>query len=139
MHDAHTRFKEIWHKIDIHYNRYARKMGINFTAMLVLELLCSAQASYTQTALCEQLALPKQIVNAIINTFREQGYVELREARDRRNKEIRLTEKGKSYALEISKPLDSADESAWKDFTDEEAAIFMRALEKYERALAERL
>ena len=136
MLDARTRFKEIWQKIDVHYNQYARKTGVNFTALVVLELLNSAAVPYTQKALCEHLAVPKQFMNAIINNFREQGYVVLNEARDRRNKEIHLTESGKVYFNKVSKPVNDADDAAWLSFNEEELAIFIRALEKYERALA---
>ncbi|MCL2363641.1 MAG: MarR family transcriptional regulator [Defluviitaleaceae bacterium] len=140
MQDARARFKELWHRIDTLFNAYAKKQGINFTALLILELLTeaahdSAAPPYTQKALCEKLVLPKQLVNALINTFREQGYVELREARDRRNKEIRLTISGQAYAKSIIEPLDAADEQAWQTFNDNELAIFAAALEKYERTM----
>ena len=144
MQDVRARFKELWHRIDTTFNLYAKKMGINFTAMLILELLCEAAEDpaippYTQKILCEKLMLPKQIVNAMINTFREQGYVELREARDRRNKEIRLTESGQAYAKSVVEPLDAADEQAWQAFDDKEIQIFSAALEKYERTMTELL
>ena len=140
MQDVRARFKELWHRIDTTFNLYAKKMGINFTALLILELLSEAAedpdaAPYTQKALCEKLMLPKQIVNGMINTFREQGYVDLREARDRRNKEIRLTESGQAYARSIIAPLDAADEQAWQAFDDDELIIFAAALEKYERVM----
>jgi len=136
MQGENKRFKEIWHRIDIHYNRYAKKVGLNFTAMLVLECLVEAPEFFTQKALCEKLVLPKQFINTIITSFWEQGYVELKEAKDRRNKKIHLTEKGKAYAHSITKPLDDADQAVWADFSEEESEIFMRALEKYEQAMA---
>ena len=135
MEDPKKRFKEIWHRIDTYYNLYAKQKGINFTAMLVLEFLAESDKDYTQKALCEKLYLPKQIINSVIKSFWEQGYVELKEAKDRRNKKIHLTEKGKVYAEEVSKPLEEAEEKAWDSLNAEEFALFTRAAEKFERAL----
>jgi len=122
------------------YNRYAKKRGINFTALLILELLYDAHhdstaTPYTQKALCEQLLLPKQLVNGFINNFREDGYIELTEARDRRNKIIRLTDAGLAYVNTANAPMDAAEESAWETFSDEEIATFTAALEKYRQAI----
>jgi len=139
MQDARKRFKERWHRIDILYNRFAKQSGLNFTAILVLESLEEPGVNYTQKALCEKLALPKQYINGIISTFWEKGYVELKEAKDRRNKTIHLTEKGEAYSKAISKPLEDAEDAAWAAFTDEEMVVFTNALEKYERKLAEAL
>jgi DNA-binding MarR family transcriptional regulator len=127
-------FKEWLHKIDNLYTLYAKSVGLSFIAILVLEYLCDSSETHTQKAICEKLELHKQYINSIIKSFWEQSYVELKEAKDRRNKEIILTSTGKIYAEKILKPLQEADEKAWESFTDEELAVLANALKKYEQS-----
>ena len=139
MRDVRTRFKQVWYRIDNLISQYAKSVGISLTTLFVLELLAEDEELYTQKAICEKLMLPKQLVNTIIRAFWEQGYVELKEAKDRRNKEIFLTPKGREYADSILIPFHTADERAWDTFTDAELATFAAALEKYEQAMEKSL
>jgi DNA-binding MarR family transcriptional regulator len=139
MHDVRTRFKQAWYRIDGLYNQWAKNLGINITTLFVLELLAESDELYTQKNICEKLLLPKQFVNAIITSFWKQGYVELKEAHDRRNKNIHLTPKGRAYAESILKSFEAAEEHAWDSFTDTELADFTAALEKYEKAMMLRM
>jgi len=139
MHDVRARFKQVWYRLDNLIGQYAKNMGINITTLFVLELLAEENEPYTQKILCEKLMLPKQLVNSIIKTFWEQDYVELKEAKDRRHKNIRLTPKGKAYAESILTPFHSADERAWGTFTDAELNAITASLEKYEKAMEENL
>jgi len=139
MRDARNRLKQVWYRLDNIVGRYAKNIGINITTLFILELLTEESEPLTQKILCERLMLPKQLVNAVIKTFWEQGYVELNEAKDRRHKQIRLTVSGRAYAESILTPFNSADENAWSTFTDEELMLVVNALEKYERIMEERL
>ncbi|MCL2377623.1 MAG: MarR family winged helix-turn-helix transcriptional regulator [Defluviitaleaceae bacterium] len=139
MHDVRTRFKQVWYRLDNLVGQYAKNMGINITTLFILELLAEEGELYTQKILCEKLMLPKQLVNSVIKVFWEQGYVELKEAKDRRHKNIGLTPKGKAYAESILTPFHSADERAWDTFTDAELITITGALEKYEKAMEENL
>jgi DNA-binding MarR family transcriptional regulator len=102
--------------------------------MLVLEFIYDTEENYTQKDLCDKLMLPKQVINSIIKSFWEQGYVELREAKDRRNKEIILTAQGKKYAKSILHPMQCAESKAWECFTEEEIIAFVEMMEKYEKS-----
>ena len=139
MHDVRTRFKQVWYRLDNLVGQYAKDMGINITTLFILEMLAEDGEVYTQKILCEKLMLPKQLVNSVIKMFWEQGYVELKEAQDRRHKNIRLTPSGKEYADSILAPFLSADERAWDTFSDEELTAITSALEKYEKAMEENL
>jgi len=138
--EARTKFKETWHRIDNLFNQYAKAKGLNFTSLIILEFIYDAKNElYTQKDLCEKLALPKQLVNAIVKIFWEQGYVELKEAKDRRNKNIILTEKGHAYATEIITALYAAEDKAWECFTHDEIITFVNSLEKYEKSFEKTL
>jgi len=138
--EARTKFKETWYRIDNMFNLYAKKKGLNFTSLIILEFIYDSHDSkmlYTQKDLCDKLFLPKQLVNSIVTSFWEQGFVELKEAKDRRNKKISLTEKGKEYADEIIRALDAAENKTWDYFDDEEIIAFVSSMEKYEKAFEE--
>jgi len=139
MHDVRARFKQVWYRLDNVFSQYAKNAGVSLTTILVLDMLVDEKELYTQKEICEKLMLPKQLVNLTIKTFWEQGYVELKEAKDRRNKKIHLTESGKVYAESVLMPFQAADEHAWSTFTENELAAFTAALEKYEKAMEESL
>jgi len=139
MHDARNRLKQIWYRLDNIVGQYAKNVGISITTLFTLELLADGDGPYTQKILCEKLMLPKQLVNSIIKTLWEQGYVELKEARDRRHKNILLTASGRAYAESILTPFHSADERAWDMFTDAELMTIAAALERYEQAMEKSL
>ena len=126
--------KEIWYKVDSLYDYYAKSVGLNFTTILVLQLLRNSSRSYTQKEICEKLGLPKQFVNSIVKTFWEQGYVELKEAKDRRNKEIIVTDVGKEYAAGILNPLEDAETMVWNSFSAEEVKALAATMGKYVKA-----
>jgi len=127
--------KKSWHQVDTLYDLYAKSRGLNFTSILVLQLLHEAEEDYTQKRLCEKLGLPKQFVNAIIKSFWEQGYVTLKEAKDRRNKELSLTEKGRDYAACVMKPLEDAEAAMWESFSPNEISLLKNMLTRYTKAL----
>jgi DNA-binding MarR family transcriptional regulator len=127
------RFKESWRRVDKMYDTYAKAVGLNFTEILILEILCEP-GSHTQKALCTKLGLPKQFINTIINSFREDSLVVLTEAKDRRNKEICLTEKGKLFTEKVLIPLQKMEESALENFTADELSYCTALSEKYEES-----
>jgi len=123
--------KELWHKMDGLYDSYAKSIGINFTTIIVLQHLWESSKNLTQKEVCEMLELPKQLVNAIIKSFWEQGFVILKETKDRRIKDIILTGKGKDYATKILKPLEDAESAVWDSFTADEVIALLKGFEKY--------
>jgi DNA-binding MarR family transcriptional regulator len=132
--NARTKFKETWYRIDNLFNRYAKSIGLNFTTILVLEFIYESEEHYTQKDLCEKLMLPKQFMNSMIKSFWAQGFVDLKEAKDRRNKEIILTARGKKYAERILHSIQEAENKVWESFTDEEIAAFVNVMERYEKS-----
>jgi DNA-binding MarR family transcriptional regulator len=137
MLDVRKQFKDVWYRLDNLIGQYAKQAGVSVTTLFVLELLLESDEPPTQKILCEKLFLPKQFVNSIIKSLWEAEYVELKEARDRRNKKVILTPKGNAYAHQILDPFNRADEQAWSGFSDEELMSFNEALVKYERAMDE--
>ncbi|MCL2753978.1 MAG: MarR family winged helix-turn-helix transcriptional regulator [Defluviitaleaceae bacterium] len=133
---ALSNLKEVWHKIDNLYSLYAKKMGLNLASLLVLQLLYDAAPAknYTQKELCEKLALPKQFISYIMKSFWQQGFVEMREGKDRRNKDIIFTPLGKEFAKRVLKPLEDAELAVWNCFTDKEVLNIAETMEKFAKS-----
>ena len=132
--DALIEFREISQRVVNLFSLYAKTEGLNYAAILVLEHLYRSEKVLTQKDICEKLGFPKQFVNSIIKSFWEQSYVNLKEAKDRRNKEIFLTDKGLEYAEKILIPLQEVDVKVWKCFTKEEISAFLKMMEEYEKS-----
>jgi len=123
--------RETWHRLDGLYEQYAKSIGLSFTALMVLDLLDNSAETYTQKVVCDKLDLPKQYVNSIIKSLLEKGYVRLKEAKDRRNKEILITERGKKYIQSALKPLDDAEFAAWDGFSPNTIKHYAQTMTRY--------
>ena len=123
-----------WRKINSLYDNYARSVGLNIVSILVLQILSDTQKTHTQKSIGEELEISKQVVNTNIKSFREQGYVEQKRAADHKSKELTLTDKGRQYATQILKPLESAEIAAWDDICSKELSHLLAVADKFEVA-----
>ena len=130
--NAVIKFREIFRRVNVQYSLFAKAMGINFTAICILECLSESDVLITQKELSEKLVIPKQMVNTVIKSLWEQGFVELKETTDRRSKLVILTDTGKEYSAKTIKHLQNVDYTAWGCFTDEEIKTLIGLIEKYE-------
>ncbi len=81
------------------YSAWAASRNINYYLMLVLYTL-DGQKSMTQKKICICTGLTKQTVNSVIRSLKEEGYVGLSRLRRRREKQVKLTEKGIGYSAD---------------------------------------
>lgn len=78
-------FCNAWQSISIIYEDYARKSGISYNSLYILNAIQQIK-DCTQKQICEKTLLPKQTVNNVITAFYKSGYIELREfPENRRN------------------------------------------------------
>lgn len=128
--DLIKKFNATWLEIDTIYNEYAKKHSLSYTAVLLLRHVLEYEGHYTQVELANVLGLPKQGIHSIVKDFLEKGYLNLREAKDRRYKEIILTEAGKSFTKDILKSLNKAEE-ALQSLEEEEIEFLVNIMVKY--------
>lgn len=113
------------------YSRYAKRHNLTTNELFVLDLLWFAPDGCTQKEICERLSANKQTIAALVGRFAKKGYVVMTEiAEDRRNKLIRLTERGKSYTEKIIPPAADADNLAMAQLGEERAAELVRLTTK---------
>lgn len=110
-----------WFKINDIYRVWSRKHEIQDTTLFTLYVIDESSPYCTQNEIRDKLSLPKQTVSLILSGLEEKGYI-LRElnSKDRRNKIVRFTEKGRQYANSILEKLKSAEIEAFSNMSQEQ-------------------
>ena len=127
-------FCSAWQSISTVYEDYARKSGISYNSLYILNAIKYTE-NCTQKLISEKTLLPKQTVNNVITSFYRSGYIELREyPENRRIKTIHLTEKGEEYADSLIPHIHDADKIAMESLTEEEQDILLRLMDTYAKA-----
>lgn len=125
-----------WHAVDELYVKYAKSVGLTYLGLVILDTIYNMPNNCTQKAICEKTDLPKQSVNAIIRSFLNEGYIELKEIdTDRRNKEIRLSKSGKEYGDKVIGKLVEVERKLVESLAYEERQSMINLMNKAERVL----
>ena len=124
-------FCNAWQSISIIYEDYARKLGISYNSLYILNAIQQIE-DCTQKQICEKTLLPKQTVNNVVTAFYKNGYVELQEyPENRRIKTIHLTEKGEQYADKLIPHIHQADKVAMESLTEEQQDTLLSLMDTY--------
>ena len=122
-------FCNAWQSISMIYENYARRMGISYNSLYILNAI---QQTENCTQICEKTLLPKQTVNNVITAFFKSGYIELRELpENRRIKTIHLTEKGAQYADTLIPHIRHADRLAMEALSEEQQDELIQLMDLY--------
>lgn len=128
-HAAH--FIRSIYALDRLYDAYAKSVGLTNMGLLVLHAIKQTDGVFTQKELCEVTGLPKQSIHLVIRSLLQNGYIEMREvARDRRNKEIRLSKSGNVYIEGIIDTLNASVAGALEDLSLTEQQHFLAAIDR---------
>lgn len=130
--EAKTRaFCSAWQSISTVYEDYARKAGISYNSLYILNAILYTE-NCTQKQICEKTLLPKQTVNNVVTDFFKNGYIELRELpENRRIKTIHLTEKGMEYAETLIPHIHKADCKAMNALSEEDQDTLLKLINIY--------
>lgn len=103
------------------YDEYAKNNGMLMKTFLVLNMLYYAKKGLTQREICNKTFQSKQTVNLIIKNLLEKNYVTLIENEDdKRNKTVKMTETGRTYAEKPVRHITWAEDKAMAMFTIQE-------------------
>lgn len=128
-----------FNKIDGLYSLLAKKYNINGMAM---NILCDfyTYERLTQKQISERYMLPKQSVNNVIQSLKQDGYITLTSGlEDKREKYIELTEKGRQYSAELLKPFTSIEESIYEKMGEDRVNVLFEAILMYNNLLEEEI
>lgn len=113
------------------YEEYAKSVGLSYTSLYTLHMIALTE-NCTQKYIADQMFLPKQTINSVINSFCKKGIIELREmTEDRRHKTLHLTDEGKEFAEKIFPKVEEAEQNSMAQFTEIERTMFLTLMQKY--------
>ena len=92
------RYNLIFKENDDLYRRLADQFGLPDSAFWILYCLRESRVPITQKQLCEWIYYSKQTVNSGLKSLERSGYITLEVGKDRRSKQILLTDSGKKLA-----------------------------------------
>lgn len=121
------------------YRQIARHFGMSECAFWLLYSLREAEVPLSQSELCYTLCQPKQTVNSAMKKLEGDGYIRLLNSRDRRRKEIHLTDKGETLARETVDQVILLENRSLQAFSEEEQALFLQLFHRYTENLKENL
>lgn len=112
--NINQKFYSVWAKENSLYVQFAKKLGIGYPEMIVLYAL-TMMDGITQKEISENFGLQKQTVNTVIRNLKQNDYILLEVCKeDKRERSVILTEKGKEYAIRITKPVFDAENKVYK-------------------------
>lgn len=118
------------------YENYAKENGLQGRSLQLLLWIYYNQKGVSQSYLVEKTLLSKQVVNATIQVWQKKGYIELFSTEnDKRQKLVKLTEKGNQISKKILDPLETVEVRALSTLSYEERRLFQTLFSKYTQAL----
>lgn len=119
------------YKMDGAYDRFAKGGKVKPNTMWVLYALGDGK-THTQRSLCEKWLFARSTLNTIVKECEQAGYVELLQIEgERRELEIRLTEKGKVFSERLLSPVYKAEQELYSSYFSNEGEGFIKGLENF--------
>lgn len=135
-------YYNFWFGMNNLYELWSKKHNLSYYSLFVLYIIKENQEKCTQKMICDQLLLPKQTVNTILNSFEKNGHViRTVDERNKRTKLISFTKEGEVYSENILNELEQFEVKAMLKMTSEQrtqmAEINNLSLKCFEEAFDE--
>jgi len=124
-------FNNLNYEVDRIYTKYAKTKDLTQTSLFVLEYLFESKEPVSQKEISDYLGIHKQAINLSIKYFLEKEFIQMKETKDRRIKNIVLTEAGLDFASEVLKPLRKAGDNVWHGVKTHDIAILVKVMGAY--------
>lgn len=124
------RYYRSWFRMNDLYDCWAKSHNISTNTLFTLYVIANNRPDCTQREICNQLFLPKQTVSQILSELEKSSYI-FREvnSNDRRNKNIKFTEKGLAFTHEILGELKAAEIKAFSQLSENKMISIMDSFE----------
>lgn len=117
------------------YAAWTRENGVRYHEMLVFYSIRDNQTC-TQRQICKDYVLPKQTVHNTVRALTEVGYLRLvPSGRNRKEKRLQLTARGREYAKQIMEPLMRLEETAVQEMGMDNIRTMTEAALRYGKIL----
>ncbi|HIR12715.1 MAG TPA: MarR family transcriptional regulator [Candidatus Choladousia intestinavium] len=125
-------------RMDGAYYFFSKRMGIKENILNLLYALDDGKP-HSQQQICQDWLIPKTTVNTNVKELAAAGYLSLVPGRDRRRKDLILTEKGMAYTAEILKDIYAAEQTAIEKTIEKYSPEFVEALDYFSDCICREL
>lgn len=127
-------FNYMMSEINAIYHDIAVRMGISDSVQSVLYAICENGERCLQSDIYKQTGISRKTINTAIHKLEKDGLVYLEQGQGR-NTIVCLTESGKVFADEKSRPLLEIEDAIFSSWTDGELSLYLELTEHYRDAL----
>lgn len=125
-----VRFNVILKRYDQIYRDAAKNFGLPYLSFLALYVI-SQKGECAQKDIASQIMFPKQSINSAVKSLEENGVVTLFQTNEnKKEKIIRLTQKGKTLAKKTTMKIVEAENKAFGALSKNERENFLELFEK---------
>lgn len=132
------RFNCLSKELDALYHRAARKLGMADSSLLVLYTIYEKGDSCLLYDIYSESGVSKQTINSALRKLEQDEILYLKQEKGK-TKRVCLTENGREYMKKTAVRLFEAECNAFCGWTEEEMAMHLMLLEKYNRSFREQI
>ena len=130
--DPLREFNQLYREVDELYHRYAKAQSLSDMNLWLLYSLYEGEGPHTQRELCAAWHCPPQTLNSALKGLEAKGLILLQTTdKNRKNKQVLLTEQGRAVAQSIIAPLMLAERRALQSLGEAEQAALLTLTRRY--------
>lgn len=134
--EAIDQINRCMNRIDGLYYMASRKLGVKDNTLLLFYVLNDGKV-HSQKEICEEWLIPRTTINTVVKEAVNKGYVRLEHSDHTREKNIMLTEAGKTYADRLLQKVFAAEEQALEITLQEFSPELLKGLEAFTNCMQE--
>lgn len=122
------------------FENYARQNGINSKSLLVFMWIYNNPDGLTQGCIAKHTYSTKQVVQSIITTYLQKGWLYLEQLQtDKRKKLVKMTDLGNKEIAALIEPLNEYEAQAMSVLTAEQQKVLLEATQVFSQHLKQLL
>lgn len=129
-------YNELYRKCDEILHNAVKTFDVSDGTFWVLYTLRDIGPAPTQRELYRGTCMPKQTVNSAVNRLIAQGYIQLEDLENSRNRRVLLTESGEALARRTADVLRGVERQTMSEMPEHELELMLELMRKYNEALA---
>lgn len=125
-------YNRLQKKLEDFYHNFAKICGLSDSVFWIIYSVIKRQEPYTQTELCSMWSFNKQTINTALKNLEADGIIRFEVLeKNRKNKQIFLTEKGIAFAQKTVIPFMDMEKRAFGSLDEEERKEFLYLTQKH--------
>lgn len=125
-------YNQFQKKLEDFYSSFAKICGLSDSVFWIIYSVIERQEPYTQTELCNMWSFNKQTINTALKNLEADDIIRFETLeRNRKNKQIFLTDKGLAFAQKTVIPFMEMEKRAFGALDDDERKEFLRLTKKH--------